>query len=490
VIPSTTFNASPNSPSKWNGLERRLQSGHFTIIVAITSTVLITMVAWGNRGFVFDDPGIFWRYAEHLATGVGWDYNAGQPGTANAITSPLYVLLLTLFRVLAGPGSLPTITSVLFVVFLSGTATVTFIGLRLMNHAVAGLISALLVCTSPLLFMTRGMESSLYLFLVVITLLLFITDHKWSCGIALGLLILTRPDGALLAIAISVFAFVRFRKVLVAQALSASAVVLPWLVYSRLTFGQIYPSTLATKIAQGHSGLISPPFVAGLVRIPGADGRYWSVLLILPIVAGVIALVRQRNVDHWVTPLLIYTTAYVIAYILLWVPYYEWYYALPTYFVIVVAALGLESIVGKGHGARMILGCLIVCASVLVGFYEIPTGLPAPRSSYQSVGYWIKGHTQPDATIASIEIGLIGYYSQRPMVDFLGLLSATDINAIRHGNVVSWVKKYEPDYIVVSEPSKRNRLEVFANQPWFNKVFHPVHRIGGLVVFKRFGRVP
>src|SRR5664280_619068 len=149
-----------------------LHDWHATLGVATISTLLVILIAWGNRGFVNDDPGIFWRYASHLASGAGWDYNAGQAGTANAITSPLYVLLLALGAVIGGSDSLPAITTVLFVLFLAGAATVTFAGLRVMKHPVAGIVAAFLVCTSPLLFMTRGMESSLYIFLVGLVLLL------------------------------------------------------------------------------------------------------------------------------------------------------------------------------------------------------------------------------------------------------------------------------------------------------------------------------
>lgn len=471
-------------------LVRILCGRRATIAVVVGSTVLVTVIAWGNRGFHFDDPGIFWRYASHLATGAGWDYNVGQAGTANAITSPLYVLLLALGRIIAGPGSLPAITSVFFVVFLAGTAAATFAGLRVVGHPAAGVIAAILVCTSPLLFILRGMESPLYLFLVSLTLLLFVTDHHWMSGVALGALILARPDGALLAISLGVYVIVRNRRLPLALTAGAVAIVLPWLVYAQIRFGQIYPGTLRAKMAQGRSGLWGYDFLHGLFFIPVIHAPGWSALLALPLAAGLVALVRKRELDPWIVPLLAGTAAYVVGYTLLGIPAYVWYYALPVFTATVVAALGIEWLLTSRRAVAALVGCLIAAEITVVGFREIPTGLSAPRNAYETVGLWLEHHTPPGASVASDEIGLIGYYSHRPIVDYLGLLSATEARAVARGDLVSWVGRYQPDYVVVVDSTVADGVEPFAKQVWFPSVFRPVYRVENVVVFKRTGRAP
>src|SRR6476620_3798683 len=70
--------------------ERRLSS---TWILALVSLVPVILVVLLQHKPVQDDPYIFFRYARNLAHGEGWRFNPGVRD-ANAVTSPLFVLLL------------------------------------------------------------------------------------------------------------------------------------------------------------------------------------------------------------------------------------------------------------------------------------------------------------------------------------------------------------------------------------------------------------
>ena len=43
-------------------------------------------------------------------------------------------------------------------------------------------------------------------------------------------------------------------------------------------------------------------------------------------------------------------------------------------------------------------------------------------SIYPRVGEWLRTHTGPNATVGTLEVGMVGFYSQRPMIDFAGLI--------------------------------------------------------------------
>ncbi len=45
-------------------------------------------------GLRFDDPFITYRFADHLARGLGFTFNPGAPEQALITTAPLYALLL------------------------------------------------------------------------------------------------------------------------------------------------------------------------------------------------------------------------------------------------------------------------------------------------------------------------------------------------------------------------------------------------------------
>ena len=92
----------------------------------------------GSRGFIFDDPFIFSRYAQNLVDGHGWVYNVGQSGS-DAATSPLYVLALAGLREL-GIG-MEHAHRVLFIAGLTTCACATHAVLAFLGRWWAGAIA-------------------------------------------------------------------------------------------------------------------------------------------------------------------------------------------------------------------------------------------------------------------------------------------------------------------------------------------------------------
>lgn len=50
------------------------------------------------------------------------------------------------------------------------------------------------------------------------------------------------------------------------------------------------------------------------------------------------------------------------------------------------------------------------------------------------------------------EIGTIGWYSKRKIIDILGLVTADIAKFVAEGDFNSWVNLYTPDYILVHDP--------------------------------------
>src|SRR5207244_4250881 len=121
--------------------------------------------------------------------------------TDHAFTSPVYVLLLAVGHLLGFP--VPSVGTGVFVLALSGTALLSFVGLRYVGHAGAGVVAAILVSTSPLILQTRGMESALFLCALAAALVAHVHRRAALTGVALGVLVLVRPEGILLAIVLA-----------------------------------------------------------------------------------------------------------------------------------------------------------------------------------------------------------------------------------------------------------------------------------------------
>jgi hypothetical protein len=74
---------------------------------------------------------------------------------------------------------------------------------------------------------------------------------------------------------------------------------------------------------------------------------------------------------------------------------------------------------------------------------------------YRAAGEWLQENTSPEDKVGAMEVGIIGYYARRPMVDFAGLIQP-DVAEILTQNTTYedaavWAAvKYQPRYIVLA----------------------------------------
>jgi hypothetical protein len=102
--------------------------------------------------------------------------------------------------------------------------------------------------------------------------------------------------------------------------------------------------------------------------------------------------------------------------------------------------------------------------------------LPEAKTDiYREVGLWLKSESPPDAVVGVMEVGIIGYYSERKMVDFLGLLQIQTAKSLRRGDIYRSIPHYQPDYLILTNinPLYSYKLE---GDEWFESVYFPVKR--------------
>jgi hypothetical protein len=62
---------------------------------------------------------------------------------------------------------------------------------------------------------------------------------------------------------------------------------------------------------------------------------------------------------------------------------------------------------------------------------------------------WIQANTEPDSRIAAHDIGAVGYYAGRPLLDLAGLVSPEVIPFIRdESRLAEWLDAAGADYLV------------------------------------------
>jgi hypothetical protein len=73
-------------------------------------------------------------------------------------------------------------------------------------------------------------------------------------------------------------------------------------------------------------------------------------------------------------------------------------------------------------------------------------------AEYRALGLWLRDHTAASASVAAVEIGTLGWYSERPIVDIVGLVSPDNARFLGERRFDAWLERYTPDYIVVHRP--------------------------------------
>ena len=91
--------------------------------------------------------------------------------------------------------------------------------------------------------------------------------------------------------------------------------------------------------------------------------------------------------------------------------------------------------------------------------------------NFIEIGEWLRDNTPPDAVVATGEIGVPGYFSERPLIDLLGLVSPEVIPHLRDRSVPEYLLEAEPDYLVIEgrgplrNPELRARSELLFERP-------------------------
>lgn len=440
---------------------RRLWTAYlgFLLYLAITTGGLF---AW-YANWAYDDPFIAYRYVQNLVGGAGFVYNPGEQVLST--TTPLYVLLLAALSPIT--RDLPHLSN------LIGAFCLACGGLLLWDLAhswktpLAGWASLILYPSFPLLAITLGSEMPLYLAMCLAALVAYVRQRYSLAAVFAALATLTRPDGALLALVLAAHYLIWVRKPAPWRALAWYVLlVLPWLIFASVYFGSPIPVTLAAKQYQGTM-VISQRFAAGLLTTFGPYLR-WSYFRLALLLAG-----AGFGLSFWLWRrwwlLWAWTGLYFASYSLLGVSRYFWYYAplVPGF----VAAVGLGVIAIhrswvslRRHlplplAAGNLLAWLVILA--LFGGQAQRLGRQAQTQDmrfavFQSVGEWLAANTPPGSSVGALEVGVIGYYAGRPVVDFAGLLQPEVAPQLKGSDsyevAAQWaMERYHPDYLVLPD---------------------------------------
>ncbi|MEO8611628.1 MAG: hypothetical protein ABI690_27260 [Chloroflexota bacterium] len=486
----------------------------------------IIWLLWMHE-FRLDDSFITYRYARNLAGGLGLVYNQGD--SILSTTAPLYAILLALlsfiirdFNVL---GSLIGIISIGL-----GGALIVQLSARRLPLSLSLWAGVIYVLSSPL-WLALGMETPLWIMLVLAAVWLAQQDRWPLAGLLIGLAILTRPDAALPGLLLGLVAIgttivrINTRRQwwlpLIGYGAMAALPVILFALWGLATYGSPFPVTLSAKSAQAVLG------ITGL----GYNITYWDGLRLilrslmmqspLYIALGLLVIfgmAGKLSTSFWIV--IVWAALHLIAYILLGVAPYRWYYVPLVPAAVLLAANGLHYIDTRLAQRKVAVGRYVVIVIALFpilaevnsfvrindqiqnGNNEVQKGTPidvmlpiVDWQAYRDVGEWLDQQTPPDATVGVAEVGQVGFYANRWMTDYLGLLQPDVAAALKRDDLYSWLAGYAPDYLVFQRFHGAALVlynYVIQDDPWFTTNYQQVaefddarYSSGPVTIFKR-----
>ncbi len=489
--------------------------------------LLVTILIWRMMmaEFRLDDSFITYRYARNFASGLGLVYNPGDQVLST--TAPLYALFLGLvshimpdFHLLG--GLIGTLSIGLGGWLISRVLPSEFPEpLRLWG----GLIYVL---SSPLWF-ALGMETALWITLVLAAVLLSQSDHWGAAGFAIGLATLTRPDAALPGMLIGLVALVvsvnrlntrtRWWQPIAGFGIASAIPLLIFAVWAYISYGSPFPVTLGAKGAQATQGItgmgVGIDTWEGLRLILRSLMTQSSLYIVLALLT-VFGLARR--IQNGALLVVIWGALHLIVYVILGVAPYRWYYAPLVPGAVLLATTGLYYLYERLRFYRYPVAIGIVSAlaifpviaqgaSFAAVITQIREGGPVDVmlpivdwDVYRQTGEWLDVNTALDATVGVAEVGQVGFYARRWMTDYLGLLQPEVSAMLRRGDFYSWMIQYAPDYMVFQR--FRGAALVLYNlviqdDAWFNANYEPVtefddmrYSSGPVTIFRRATILP
>lgn len=434
----------------------------------LPAIVLIFYVtASAHFAYTPDDTYIFMRFAKNLLEGEGIAFNRGEP--TYGVTSPLWLMLISA----GGWLGIDVYTAAKGLdLVLAGLALLAFYALAIeiiRNHL--AVLCATLAFSVNIWFLRwagTGMETSLSVLLLLLTIGYCLRNEYLMAIVLAALLTFTRPEGLLAAVLVMVDAYMNAREKTrgwrnaASLALVYGALLAPWLIYAYLTFGRVIPNTALAKTGFGFNvDEFAWTFSDVAKTLAVSDGISLAI-----VVLGVAAVLLRRSVSfvategivgsipqeasvsngrwlqHNFVPLMwivtlpmlyLVTGANVISrYLLMIVP------------VVIIFAFALTwrllVMVRKTNwrlAATILLTALIMAQSQwLYHSYvrpSIATFTQGMEECFIPIGKWLNANSPEDAVVFVPDIGAIGYYSNRKICDAAGLVSPEFIPLLRRG---------------------------------------------------------
>ncbi|NIM95714.1 MAG: hypothetical protein GTO18_18595 [Anaerolineales bacterium] len=433
------------------------------LLVGSVGGYLIFSQQTHGLGYPLDDAWIHQTYARNLLEYREWSFVPDHPSAGS--TSPLWTIFLAVGPVVGLNQQLWTYLAGGLVLLLLAVVCMQWFADRFPEGGrwkwAIGLIVILewhLTWAS-----VSGMETLAFALLVAVVLWQ-ITRKLWSpfwIGLLIGVGVWIRPGGLSLIVPVVAAIFTQEKRRWVSYFVKACIGIIlgiaPYLLFNYWLTGSLWPNTFYAKQAEyavhREKSIILRYLDQFLQPLIGA-----SVLLLPGWVLTTLRDLRKRDLTR-LTPfiwVIVFLGTYAFR---LPVIYQHGRYAMPVIPVILV--LGFEGLVrwidlNSSMALKRIISrfwllstFVILLAYWLIGARSYAQDVAIIETEMVAAANWIAVETEEDAVIAAHDIGALGFYGKREILDLAGLVSPEVIPIIRDEDALQFfLNEHGADYLM------------------------------------------
>lgn len=510
------------------------------LITSLVSLCAVTFLWPAPLEFPMDDSYIHMVYAQNLAE-HGKIFFSFPKEVGVASSSILWAGLLALGYKLG--FSMYLVAKALGIGSLIAVGCGIYSLMRQVWDTTSALAAALLISLSGnmIWFSLSGMETMLFLAIAVNALLLYRAGRWGGFGVLAGLLTLTRPEGLMLLVAcitLEIFGRRAAWRGVILSAVLCVIICLPWFIYLKVRTDHFLPTSAAAKqlsSAQAMGYLIQTyhlpldaeelaviifpalwmiyilEFALGGVSLPGPrytfpnlpgnTGMSVSYLAVLGFVIFVVLFyhgarrfLRFAHVAEWmrdpahraILALVLWAALHNLAYlILLPIPGTASRYGAVNYIILWIGFVaGFSRLVRKPLTQELLIVFIIlVSLSNTVYWSKVyDANLEHMLNVRIPAAYYMRDNFPASEQCAAFDIGVIRYFSGRPIVEVAALLEPKANDWLSRGAVDEYLLSRNASCLILPGPSQSDADNIidFAdllgirNSPLFE--LHPVQR--------------
>jgi hypothetical protein len=459
-------------PQDQAGLHERLGTKMWILwgglcLVALSARIFVFIHFYG---YYIDDSYISMRYAENLATGKGLCFSTGE--RVMGFTSPLYVLLLGLFRFLFAAVDF---TSLILVFNLLLWVVFFYLVLRIVRSNFDEPWPILLWVAFYFSYLdasVNGMETTLFITLIFAAMgYLHRSKADWAL-VFLALLCLTRPEGYLLLGAGLVYwLLVRPSRAPIRGIIAFSIILAVWFVFAYLYYGSILPQSMLAKSQHlatyvSYSDKLTPFGVFCSLafavtehvmnNMPGS-GSIGAVIIACASIGlfflGGYKALRSRSI--MIVPGLFFILGWLFYLIGNPSRVFSWYtipFSLCFFLVVFWTALQLSQKLGPSGPIVGVATCLLMIPVVVFGLPQRARTVHGWASGLGTLGRSLVRIFPQAKSIAMSDIGMVGYITKLRIIDLGGLVSPQlfkDLTPQGYPSLRGIIDKEKPDLLLV-----------------------------------------